>query len=330
MIIVYSVILLGALGLIFALFLVFASKKLAVEVNETVAAIYDKLPKANCGACGYPGCMGYAEALIKPGVNVSVNLCAPGGSVTADAIARILGKKADKTEKKIARILCRGEEEYIRYKYDYKGIHDCEMAAKLLTGPKYCEFGCLMMGNCYRVCKFNAINFKLKNIPVVMDSNCVGCGACVDACPKKIISLLPERNSVFVSCKNLDKGKIAKTKCDVVCIACGLCKKICPVSAIEIVNNLSVIDYSKCINCGKCHTVCPVKPVKAITDTIAPRPKLEINENCKGCTLCTKKCQVNAITGDKKQRHKIDQTKCVKCMACFNACRFEAITLTEQ
>lgn len=330
MILLYSVILLGALGLVFALFLVFASKKLAVEVNQTVLSIFEKLPKANCGACGYPGCMGYAEALAKEGSTVSVNLCAPGGAASADAIAQILGKKTEKTDKKIARILCRGEEEYIRYKFDYKGIADCEMAAKLLTGPKFCEFGCLMMGNCFRACKFNAITFKNKKIPVIVDANCVGCGACVEACPKKIITVLPEKNNVYVACKNLDKGKIAKTKCDVVCIACGLCKKACPVGAIEIVNNLSVIDHSKCINCGKCHTVCPVKPVKAIIDTLAPRPKLVINENCKGCTICSKKCPVTAISGEKKQRHKIDDSKCINCMACYNACRFEAIDKIEK
>ncbi len=327
--ILLPVIILIFLGVAFGVFLVVASKKLAVETNKTVADVYDALPKANCGACGYPGCMGYAEALCAENSKLSVNLCTPGGAATAEKIAQILGMKAEKTERKTARLMCRGEQEYIRYKYEYKGIQDCEMAARLLTGPKFCEFGCLMLGNCFRACKFDAISFEPGKIPQIIPDKCVACGACVTACPKNLITLLPEKNHVAVECKNLDKGKLAKTKCDVACIACGLCKKNCPVGAIEIINNLSVIDYSKCIDCGKCHLVCPVKPVKAISDSLAPRPKVEITDDCKGCTLCSRKCPVNAITGDKKQKHSIDQSKCIKCQQCYTACRFNAIKLTE-
>ncbi|MBP7652072.1 RnfABCDGE type electron transport complex subunit B [Candidatus Dependentiae bacterium] len=327
--IIIAVMLLGILGVAFSVFLVVASKKLVVEVDKTVSDIFEILPKANCGACGFPGCMGYAEALGKPGSKVSVTLCSPGGSKTAEKIADILGATVEKTDRKTARILCRGEQEYIRYKFEYKGLNDCEMANKLLTGPKLCEFGCLMLGNCFRVCKFNAISFENGKIPVILEKKCVGCGACVTACPKNIITLLSEKNHVSVTCKNHDKGKTAKSKCDVACIACGLCKKICPVQAIEIVNNLSVIDYTKCIDCGKCHTVCPVKPIKSITDSIAPRPTLQITDDCKGCGLCLKKCPVQAISGNKKEKHVIDQSKCIKCQVCYNTCRFKAIKLID-
>jgi len=49
-------------------------------------------------------------------------------------------------------------------------------------------------------------------------------------------------------------------------------------------------------------------------------------DKCVGCTLCAKKCPVNAISGEKKQPHKIDQNKCIKCGACYEACKFGAIT----
>jgi len=327
MVTIAPILILALLGLIFAIFLVIASKKLAVEINPIIEKLYEALPKANCGACCYPGCMGYAEALGAENSKTAVNLCTPGGNDTADKLAQILGVKAEKSERKTARLKCRGEQEYIRYKYEYKGIKDCEVAAKLLTGPKYCEFGCLMFGNCFRVCKFGAMEYEENRIPKIIEKKCVGCGACVTACPKNLIVLLPEKNHIVIECKNEDKGKFAKSKCDVACIACGLCKKNCPAQAIEIINNLAVIDYSKCIDCGRCSEVCPIKPIKVISDSLAPRPKLEITGDCKGCTLCVKKCPVNAITGEKKQKHTIDQSKCIKCQNCYNACRFNAIKL---
>ncbi len=56
--------------------------------------------------------------------------------------------------------------------------------------------------------------------------------------------------------------------------------------------------------------------------------KYVINETkCKGCTLCSKKCPVNAISGSIKLPHSIDASVCIKCGACFNSCKFNAIEI---
>jgi len=52
-----------------------------------------------------------------------------------------------------------------------------------------------------------------------------------------------------------------------------------------------------------------------------------INDRCTGCTLCVKPCPTEAISGEKKQKHLIDQSKCIKCGTCVDACKFDAITV---
>jgi Na+-translocating ferredoxin:NAD+ oxidoreductase RNF subunit RnfB len=243
------------IGIICAVMLAVASKVMAVKVDEKAAALREALPGANCGACGYPGCDGYAAALT--GGGVKTNLCIPGGDAVAEQVSVILGVSFENVVEKVAVVHCIGDCDATKDRIDYEGITTCA-AAKLLGGKGSCSYGCIGFGDCAAVCPYGAICIE-KGIARVDTRKCTGCSMCVAACPNKIITVERDTIKTAVLCSNKDKGAVTRKKCTVGCIACKKCEKECPVQAIVIENNLSVIDYAKCTDCGHCAEVCPVK-----------------------------------------------------------------------
>jgi ferredoxin len=104
-------------------------------------------------------------------------------------------------------------------------------------------------------------------LPEVDDAKCTACGACVKACPKTLIELRKlgfKGRRVYVACRNMDKGAVARKACEAACIACGKCVKAGDFEAIAMDNNLAYIDPQKCKLCRKCVGECPTGAIVAV------------------------------------------------------------------
>ncbi len=250
--ILLPVIIVAIIGLVAGLGLALAAKFMAVPVDEKEARIRECLPGANCGACGYSGCDGYATAIAAG--EVSPDKCSPGGADTAKMLADILGVEVN-AEPKVAFIACQGKPDTVISRYDYHGLENCTAANLVHSGPIGCVYGCIGYGDCSRVCPFGAITIQ-NGRPIVCEDICTGCGLCVATCPKSLISVIPKGKTTRVVCSNKNKGAAVVKVCKTSCIACGMCVKVCENDAITVENNVAVIDHSKCINCGKCKDAC--------------------------------------------------------------------------
>ncbi|MCI5892173.1 MAG: RnfABCDGE type electron transport complex subunit B [Clostridiales bacterium] len=270
--ILVPVLIVGGMGLIFGVLLGIASKVFAVKEDERIPQILEVLPGANCGGCGFAGCSAYASALCKGGVKT--NMCPVGGEAVASKISEIMGVENEVKEKLVARVLCNGNPDRAVQKYYFDGPRDCHSAARLGGGEKMCAYGCLGFGSCVNVCKFGAMSIK-DGVAYVDIDKCVACGACAEACPKKIIKILPLRSKYTITCKSVERGGVTRHDCQVGCIGCGICAKTCPKGAIAISDNLAVIDPSKCVNCGLCAQKCPRGAINKVTPhgLVRPEPK---------------------------------------------------------
>lgn len=266
-VVLITIITLAALGGISAIILYFVAQKFKVFEDPKIDEVEQSLPAANCGGCGFPGCRGFAEALVKA-EDISEMNCPVGGAAVMATVAKILGKEVVASTPKVAVVRCNGTCDNRPKINQYDGATTCAIAAAHYGSETGCTFGCYGLGDCVTACNFDAMYLDEETgLPVIDEEKCVACGACVKACPKSIIELRnkgPKGRRVFVSCMNKDKGAVAKKACNVACIGCGKCQKECPFDAITIVNNLAYIDYNKCKLCRKCVSVCPTNAIHEI------------------------------------------------------------------
>ncbi|SMG13266.1 electron transport complex, RnfABCDGE type, B subunit [Marivirga sericea] len=242
MTIIIAILALGGLTLVLSIMLVIANKKLYVYEDPRIDVVEDMLPHANCGACGFPGCRPFAEALVSG--EVLPGKCTVSSDEGRAEIGAYLGVSVGAEEKQVARLACAGGTNVARNKAEYEGLQNCQAAALVSGGGKGCFWGCLGFGDCMNVCDFDAIHMDEHGLPVVDVDKCTACGDCVEVCPKDLFSIEPVSHQLWVACKNLEKGDEVLEECQVACTACGRCAMDAPGDLITMEYNLPVVNYS--------------------------------------------------------------------------------------
>ena len=249
----------AGLGLLAGILLTVISKVFAVKTDERLEAVQNALPQINCGACGFSGCNDYADAIVNHGA--AINKCNPGGEDAVKKIGSIMGKEAGDIQSVSAFVHCRGNCDAAPSKYEFCGTSSCAAANRFYKGSKMCTSGCLGLGDCLSVCPSGAIKI-CNGVAFIDEELCEGCGLCVKACPKKLISVRRKNQIVDVVCRSKHSGKDTRKLCKNGCVGCRLCEKACPTGAIKVENNFASIDYDKCTNCGVCADTCKMGVIK--------------------------------------------------------------------
>jgi len=232
----------GGLTLLLASALVLANRKLYVQEDPRIDIVEEMLPHANCGACGFPGCRPFAEALVQG--DALPGKCTVGSENDRAGIATFLGVDVGAQEKVVARLACAGGTNVARNRARYQGLMTCRAAAQVAGGGKSCFWGCLGLSDCFDACDFDAIRMNEHALPIVDEAKCTACGDCVDACPKDLFSLQAASRRLWVACKSQESGDEMLEDCEVGCTACGRCAMDAP-GLITMQNALPVVDYGK-------------------------------------------------------------------------------------
>ena len=122
------------------------------------------LPQTQCGQCGYPGCLPYAEAMAAG--EADIDRCPPGGDHGARVLAQLLGVAPRPYDRS-------------------RGEHKPGQVALVV------EADCIGCTKCIQACPVDAIIGGAKHMHTVIEPLCTGCELCVPACPVDCIVLVP-------------------------------------------------------------------------------------------------------------------------------------------
>jgi Na+-translocating ferredoxin:NAD+ oxidoreductase subunit B len=162
---------------------------------------------------------------------------------------------------------------------------------------------CTTCGKCVNVCSYKAIKVAVRSYELD-EEKCMGCGKCLEVCASNGAALTWEKDYYAM------RGKCKPAQCGTPCIS------VCPENALALVGGKMQVDMTRCNRCGKCIPVCPL-------DAINPA-KVQMDETkCTQCGKCFTACQVNAFTAIEPQDYvapHIDAELCQLCGACRTAC----------
>lgn len=217
--------------------------------------------------CGY-GCIGCGECeeACPEGAVKVVNNCAVidydkcVGCVACTVKCKkkiIIDELHDLTKVKetVAFVRCQGGKK-AKAKFDALGVETCADASKIRSEAMgICTYGCAGLGECTKVCRYDAIHVVNGSAKVDPDK-CVGCLDCTYACPNHLIVEVPYKGSKIVACASEASPEVRQKVCDNGCIGCGDCVANCPNGALCVQNGHAVVNSELCENCGVCTYMC--------------------------------------------------------------------------
>ena len=255
-----AILVMFALAGAFAVLLGWANVRWAVDVPLQLRQLTDAMPGANCGGCGYVGCADYAEAVFRG--EAGPDLCPVGGTGVAARVAEIMGMSLDESVPQRPIVHCSADYDARLKRPAYSGERTCG-SANMIAGVQGCTYGCLGFGDCEGSCRFGAVHI-VNGLAVIDYDKCVGCGACVTACPRSVISMVPFKAEqvAVVACRNHDPGKLVRGVCTIGCIGCGICAKLNDL--FNVTDALAGMDYDRYdpeMDFGPAMEKCPRKTI---------------------------------------------------------------------
>lgn len=223
---ILAVVSLSAVGLIAGIAIYVANRILPKEDEslQKASELKEFLPGADCGACGKPGCFAYAQAVAK---DVKVLDDSPCRILAKDEeatknLGEYLGVDLDAGPGSRAIVHCTGDSPAIG---SYNGVGTCAAAVLVGAGEKECPYACVGYGDCAVVCPTDAISIDAQKRVALIDwEKCIGCGMCVETCPRVLIELVPAEMPQYLGCNyRAAKDVAGRKKCSVGCIHCRIC-----------------------------------------------------------------------------------------------------------
>ncbi len=159
---------LGILAVIIGLVLGYAAIRFRVGSDPVVDQIDALLPQTQCGQCTYAGCRPYAEAIAAG--EADINQCPPGGEVTIQGLADLLG-------------------------VDPKPLNPEHGEHSEKTVVRIDEQVCIGCTLCIQACPVDAILGAAKQMHTVIASECTGCDLCIPPCPVECIHVVPVKTT---------------------------------------------------------------------------------------------------------------------------------------